>query len=248
MISNRELNKNKLPKHIAIIMDGNGRWAQQHGHERTFGHQNGVESVRSIIEGAGEMGIQYLTLYAFSTENWNRPKEEVELLMMLLVQSIRNELDALMKNSVRLQMTGRMEDLSESCRQELQDAIDRTANNKGLTVVLALSYSGRAEMTDMAKSIAKQVAIGKLTPEEITDQTIREHLYHGEIPDPDILIRTGGDFRISNFLLWELAYTELFFIPTMWPDFRKEDLREIIIDFQTRERRYGKTGEQVREQ
>lgn len=248
MSNERILNKEKMPKHIAIIMDGNGRWAQQHGHERTFGHKNGVEAVRSVIEGAAEMGIQYLTLYAFSTENWNRPKEEVEMLMALLVQSIRNELEKLNKNQVRLMMTGRMDDLPTSCQKELQDAIDQTAGNKGLTVILALSYSGRAELTDMARAIACDVAAGKLTPEQISSETVQQHLYHGNIPDPDILIRTGGDFRISNFLLWELAYTELFFVPTMWPDFRKEDLREIILDFQTRERRYGMTGEQVRKQ
>ena len=244
----RAINPDKLPKHVAIIMDGNGRWAQQHGHERTFGHKNGVEAVRSVIEGAGEMGIKYLTLYAFSTENWNRPKEEVEMLMSLLVQSIHNELDSLMKNQVRLQMIGRLSDLPESCQQALQDAIDRTAGNKGLTVLLALSYSGRSELIDATKRISQQILQGELSVQDICQETIQQNLYHGEIPDPDILIRTGGDFRISNFLLWEIAYAELFFVPTMWPDFRKQDLREIIIDFQTRERRYGKTGEQVREQ
>lgn len=246
MINERVLNKEKMPQHIAIIMDGNGRWAKQHGHERTFGHKNGVEAVRSVIEGAGEMGVRYLTLYAFSTENWNRPKAEVEMLMTLLVQSIRNELEKLNKNQVRLLMTGRMEDLPDSCRKELQDAIDQTADNKGLTVILALSYSGRTELTDMARAIARDVANGQLTAEQVGTEAVQERLYHGDVPDPDILIRTGGDFRISNFLLWELAYTELFFVPTMWPDFRKEDLREIILDFQTRERRYGMTGEQVR--
>lgn len=244
----RVINPDKLPKHVAIIMDGNGRWAQQHGHERTFGHKNGVEAVRSVIEGAGEMGIKYLTLYAFSTENWNRPKEEVEMLMSLLVQSIHNELDSLMKNQVRLQMIGRLSDLPASCQQALQDAIDKTAGNKGLTVLLALSYSGRSELIDAAKRISQQVLQGELSVQDINQETVQQNLYHGEIPDPDILIRTGGDFRISNFLLWEIAYAELFFIPTMWPDFRKQDLKEIIIDFQTRERRYGKTGEQVREQ
>ena len=244
----RVINPDKLPKHVAIIMDGNGRWAQQHGHERTFGHKNGVEAVRSVIEGAGEMGIRYLTLYAFSTENWNRPKEEVEMLMSLLVQSIHNELDGLMKNQVRLQMIGRMSDLPESCQKALQDALDRTAGNKGLTVLLALSYSGRSELIDATKRISQQVLQGNLNVQDINKDTIQKNLYHGEIPDPDILIRTGGDFRISNFLLWEIAYAELFFVPTMWPDFRKQDLKEIIIDFQTRERRYGKTGEQVREQ
>lgn len=246
-ITVKELDTNKLPKHIAIIMDGNGRWAQQHGHERTFGHKNGVEAVRSVIEGAGEIGIQYLTLYAFSTENWNRPKEEVEMLMGLLVQAIQNELEKLKANQVRLMVTGRMQDLPEACRSALQDAIEQTANNKGLTLVLALSYSGRAELTDATQAIAQAVKEGTLQPEEITSEIISKHLYHNDIPDPDILIRTGGDFRISNFLLWEIAYAEFFFSPIMWPDFRKENLWEIIYNFQHRERRFGKTGEQVRE-
>lgn len=241
-----ELNPNKLPKHIAIIMDGNGRWAQQHGHERTFGHQNGVESVRNVIEGAAQAGIKFLTLYAFSTENWNRPKEEVEMLMNLLIQSIHNELEKLNENQIRLLMTGRMQDLPKNCQVELQDAIDKTAHNKGLTVVLALSYSGRAEITDAVRTIALEAQNNQLNVEEISSETISKYLYHNEIPDPDILIRTGGDFRISNFLLWEIAYTELFFSPIMWPDFRKQDLLEIIYNFQHRERRFGKTGEQVR--
>lgn len=241
-----ELDPNKLPKHIAIIMDGNGRWAQQHGHERTFGHQNGVESVRNVIEGAAQAGIKFLTLYAFSTENWNRPKEEVEMLMNLLIQSIHNELEKLNENHIRLLMTGRMQDLPKNCQVELQDAIDKTAHNKGLTVVLALSYSGRAEITDAVRTIALEAQNNQLNVEEISSETISKYLYHNEIPDPDILIRTGGDFRISNFLLWEIAYTELFFSPIMWPDFRKQDLLEIIYNFQHRERRFGKTGEQVR--
>lgn len=241
-----ELDPNKLPKHIAIIMDGNGRWAQQHGHERTFGHQNGVESVRNVIEGAAQAGIKFLTLYAFSTENWNRPKEEVEMLMNLLIQSIHNELEKLNENQIRLLMTGRMQDLPKNCQVELQDAIDKTAHNKGLTVVLALSYSGRAEITDAVRTIALEAQNNQLNVEEISSETISKYLYHNEIPDPDILIRTGGDFRISNFLLWEIAYTELFFSPIMWPDFRKQDLLEIIYNFQHRERRFGKTGEQVR--
>lgn len=247
-LTNRVLNKEKMPKHVAIIMDGNGRWAQQQGCQRTFGHANGVESVRSVIEGAAELGIRYLTLYAFSTENWNRPKEEVDMLMTLLVQSIQKEIEGLKKNNIRLQMTGRMEDLPENCQRELLEAIKETSSNRGLTVILALSYSGRAEIVDMVKSMASEALAGKFDPKDITPEMVQSHLYHGTIPDPDILIRTGGDSRISNFLLWELAYTELFFVPTMWPDFRKEDLREIILDFQTRERRYGKTGEQVRAQ
>lgn len=242
------VNLKSLPRHIAVVMDGNGRWAQQHGHERTYGHQNAIEAVRSTIEGAGELGIQYLTLYTFSTENWNRPKEEVEMLMTLLVQSIHNELEGLMKNQVRLMMTGRMEDLPEVCRQSMQDAIDQTAGNKGLTLVLALSYSGRAEIIDMVRKIARQTVAGELQLDEISEQTVQQNLYHGDVPDPDIMIRTGGDCRISNFLLWQLAYAELFFVPKMWPDFRKQDLFDIVRAFQTRERRFGKTGEQVRMQ
>ena len=247
-ITDKTLNPDKMPRHVAVIMDGNGRWAQRQGRERTYGHQHGVEAVRSVIEGAGEMGIQYLTLYAFSTENWNRPREEVEMLMGLLVQAIHNELEGLMKNQVRLQVTGRMKDLPAASRDALQDAIDRTAGNKGLTVVLALSYSGRAEIVDMVGNIAREAAQGTLDPGQITSDIVQQHLYHSEIPDPDILIRTGGDCRVSNFLLWQIAYTELFFVPTMWPDFRQEDLRNIVLDFQHRERRYGKTGEQVLEQ
>lgn len=242
------VNLKSLPRHVAVVMDGNGRWAQQHGHERTYGHQNAIEAVRSTIEGAAELGIQYLTLYTFSTENWNRPKEEVEMLMTLLVQSIHNELEGLMKNQVRLMMTGRMEDLPEVCRQSMQDAIDQTAGNKGLTLVLALSYSGRAEIIDMVRKIARQTVAGELQLDEISEQTVQQNLYHGDVPDPDIMIRTGGDCRISNFLLWQLAYAELFFVPKMWPDFRKQDLFEIVSAFQTRERRFGKTGEQVRVQ
>lgn len=241
-------NRRNLPRHIAVVMDGNGRWAQQHGHERMYGHQNAIEAVRSTIEGAAELGIQYLTLYTFSTENWNRPKEEVEMLMTLLVQSIHNELEGLMKNQVRLMMTGRMEDLPEVCRQSMQDAIDQTAGNKGLTLVLALSYSGRAEIIDMVRKIARQTVAGELQLDEISEQTVQQNLYHGDVPDPDIMIRTGGDCRISNFLLWQLAYAEFFFVSKMWPDFRKQDLFEIVSAFQTRERRFGKTGEQVRVQ
>lgn len=236
-----------IPKHVAVIMDGNGRWAQQHGHERSFGHKAGIEAVRSVIEGAAELGIRYLTLYTFSTENWNRPKEEVELLMGLLVQSVHNELESLMKNHVRLLVEGRVEDLPETCREAMQAAIDSTAGNDGLTVILALSYSGRVELARAAQSIARKVQAGQLSPEDVQPDTVTRHLYLPNVPDPDILIRTGGETRISNFLLWQLAYTELFFIPTMWPDFRKEHLREIVTQFQSRERRFGKTGEQVRE-
>lgn len=236
-----------IPRHIAIIMDGNGRWAQQQGKERSFGHKAGTEAVRSVMKGAGELGVQYLTLYTFSTENWNRPKEEVDLLMALLVQNVYGELEQLMKNQVRLLMAGRIEDLPADCQEAMRTAIETTASNTGLTVILALSYSGRTEITHAMQTIANEVLEGDLMPNDITPDTVSKHLYLPEVPDPDILIRTGGDYRISNFLLWQSAYTEFFFVNKMWPDFRKEDLQEIVSDFQHRERRYGKTGEQVRE-
>jgi undecaprenyl diphosphate synthase len=233
-------------KHVAIIMDGNGRWAQQHGHERSFGHEQGVEAVRSVTEGATEMGIPYLTLYTFSTENWNRPKEEVDMLMRLLVRVITKEVETFMKNGVRLLTTGRLENLPEDCQKSMREAEEITANNTNTTLILALSYSGRSELVDTAKHIARKAANGELNPEDIDENTIQQHLYHPEIPDVDLLIRTGGDLRVSNFLLWEIAYAELFFSPLMWPDFRKDHLREILEQFSTRERRFGKTGEQVR--
>ena len=233
-------------KHIAIIMDGNGRWAQQHGRERSFGHEQGVEAVRSVTECATEMGIPYLTLYTFSTENWNRPKEEVDMLMRLLTHVIANEVETFMKNGVRLLTTGRLETLPEDCQKSMIEAMEKTANNTRTTLVLALSYSGRSEIVDTAKKIARQAVEGHLNPEDIDKDTIQKNLYHPEIPDVDLLIRTGGDMRISNFLLWEVAYAELFFSPIMWPDFRKDDLKGIIEQFTHRERRFGKTGEQVR--
>lgn len=236
----------KMPRHIAIIMDGNGRWAQQHGHERTFGHKSGVDAVKSVIEGAGELKIPYLTLYAFSTENWNRPKEEVDMLMALLVEAVHNELDDLMKNRVRLTAIGRTGDLPDDSRKALLHAMDKTSRNTGLTVSLALSYSGRTELIDATRAIAEKARQGLIRPQDITADTIRQHLYKSGLPDPDILIRTGGEQRISNFLLWEIAYTELFFTPVLWPDFRKDDLKRIVCEYQTRERRYGKTGEQIR--
>lgn len=234
--------KNQIPNHIAIIMDGNGRWAEEHGKERIFGHQNGVEAVRSAIEGAGEVGVKFLTLYAFSTENWNRPKEEIDALMKLLVKAIKNESDNLMRNQVRLQAIGNLESLPMVCQNELQEAIEKTKDNKGLTVVLALSYSGRWEIVNAVKKIVTQ----NMDEKEITEQSFSSFLNTKEIPDPDILIRTGKECRISNFLLWQIAYTELFFPPILWPDFRKEHLFEIISEFQTRQRRFGKTGAQVK--
>jgi undecaprenyl diphosphate synthase len=233
-------------KHIAIIMDGNGRWAQQRGHQRTFGHNHGVEAVHSVVEGAGEMGIPYLTLYAFSTENWNRPKEEIDMLMKLLSKAIADEVDDLMKNNVRVLTTGRIEDLPQVCQDDLQGIVDTTSKNTGLTLLLALSYSGRSELIDTTKKIARKAMNGELDLDTINEETIHQHLYHPEVPDVDIMIRTGGDVRISNFLLWEIAYAELFFSPILWPDFRKEHLQEIVEQFATRERRFGKTGDQVR--
>lgn len=240
MYNNHKIN------HIAIIMDGNGRWAQQRGHERSFGHEQGVEAVRSVTEGATEMGIPYLTLYTFSTENWNRPKEEIDMLMRLLTRVIAKEVDTFMKNGVRLLTTGRMDTLPEECQKSMRDAEEITANNKNTTLILALSYSGRSELVDATKQIAHKAANGQINPDNIDESTLRQHLYHPEIPDVDLLIRTGGDLRISNFLLWEIAYAELFFSPIMWPDFRKDHLREIVDQFVSRERRFGKTGEQVR--
>jgi undecaprenyl diphosphate synthase len=241
------IDKSKIPAHIAIIMDGNGRWAKQQSQERVFGHQHGVEAVRRAIEAAAEAGVKYLTLYTFSTENWNRPKAEVDALMSLLVSAVHNELESLKKNQVRLKAIGDLTDLPKACYEELQRALDETADDKGLTVVLALSYSGRSELTHAARKIATEVSEGKVKAEDITAEVLSKYLYDNTIPDPDILIRTGGECRISNFLLWQLAYSEFFFLPIMWPEFQKEDLWKVIVDFQSRERRFGKTGEQVQQ-
>ena len=226
-------------------MDGNGRWAVEYGKDRVFGHQNGVESIRSVIEGAGEFGVKYLTLYAFSTENWNRPKEEVDALMSLLVKSIRMELDSLMKNKVRLLSIGDLNSLPPICKEELLDAIQITQANTGLSVVLALSYSSKWEITNAVKEITADVQKGLLNLDQITEHTISSYLNTKNIPDPDILLRTGREQRISNFLLWQISYAELFFSPILWPDFRKEDLFQIITEYQNRERRFGKTSEQL---
>ncbi len=240
-----KINKQNLPQHVAIIMDGNGRWAKQRGEERVFGHQNGVESVRQVTEAAAELGVKYLTLYAFSTENWNRPKEEVQALMALLVQTVHGEIGTLNKNNVRLQAIGNLELMAESTHIHLQSAIQETATNTGLTLVLALSYSGRWDIVEAAKHIAVQLAGKTIGLQDITDTLFSKHLSTGAIPDPELLIRTSGESRISNFLLWQLAYTELYFTPTLWPDFRKSDFYEAILDFQQRERRFGRTGDQL---
>jgi undecaprenyl diphosphate synthase len=240
-----KIDKSRVPEHIAIIMDGNGRWAKRHNQERFFGHQQGVEAVRRVIKAAAKVGVKYLTLYTFSTENWNRPKEEVDALMSLLVLAVHNELESLKENQVRMKVVGDLDCLPTECYNEFQRLMKETADDTGLTVVLAVSYSGRNELTHAVRKVAAEVKNGELNPEDITPETISKHLYDSTIPDPDILIRTGGEFRVSNFLLWQIAYSEFFFLPFMWPDFQREDLWQVILDFQSRERRFGKTGEQV---
>ena len=237
---------NNIPQHIAIIMDGNGRWAKQKGAMRIFGHRNAIQAVREAIEGSGELGVKYLTLFSFSTENWSRPKEEVEALMDLLVQTIVAETGLMMKNKVRLNAIGDLESLPKSTYSKLVEVMKQTSANTGLTVNLALSYSGQWELTKATQRIAQKISEGKLSPGEITQQTLADHLDTAGIPDPELMIRTSGEYRISNFLLWQLAYTELYFSDVLWPDFRKEHLFAAIEDYQKRERRFGKTGEQVK--
>ena len=239
------LDRSNLPRHIAIIMDGNGRWAKKKGAMRIFGHRNAIQAVRESIEGAAELGIEYLTLFSFSTENWSRPQEEVKALMELLVQTILAEVSQLMKNNIRLNAIGDLASLPGQAHEKLVETMQKTSTNTGLTVTLALSYSGQWELTEAAKRIAQKVSEGKLKPEEISQETLANHLDTAGIPDPELMIRTSGEFRISNFLLWQLAYTEMVFTPVLWPDFRKDDLFAAIDDFQKRERRFGKTGEQV---
>jgi len=235
-----------LPKHIAIIMDGNGRWAQEKGEDRLFGHLHGVESVRDIVEGAAQLGVQYLTLYAFSTENWNRPAYEVSGLMELLIDTIKNEVPTLNKNNIRLHVIGDVNMLPPNANKELSEALGETAANTGLNLIMALSYSSRWEMANAIKSIALLVKNNELNPEDITQDTLGHYLSTSAFPDPELMIRTSGEHRISNFLLYQLAYAELYFTNTRWPDFRKENLYEAIVDYQNRERRFGKTGEQIK--
>jgi undecaprenyl diphosphate synthase len=234
-----------LPRHIAVIMDGNGRWAKKKGALRIFGHRNAVQSVKDITEACGELGVRYLTLYAFSTENWGRPKEEVEGLMELLVNTLKKEIKTLMDNQVKLQTIGDTSHLPNECQQNLQWAKNETQQNDGLTLILALSYSGRWEITEAVKQLATDVKLGLVEPHAITEKVIESYLQTTGIPDPELLIRTSGELRISNFLLWQLAYTELYITPTLWPDFRKENLYEAIWSYQQRERRFGKTSEQL---
>ena len=240
-----QIDKHKVPQHVAIIMDGNGRWAKQQGENRIYGHYEGVNSVRDVVEAAGEVGVKYVTLYAFSTENWNRPKEEVDALMELLVSTISAETPQLNKKNVRLQAIGNLNSLPPACLAELNESIDLTSKNTGLTLVLALSYSSKWELIETIKHISKDVIDGKLNIDDINEKHIEYYLCTKYIPDPELMIRTSGEHRISNFLLWQLAYAEFYFTDKLWPDFRKEDLYEAILNYQNRERRFGKTSEQL---
>lgn len=241
-----KLDLTNIPRHLAIIMDGNGRWAKKKGAMRIFGHRHAIQAVKDAIEGADNLGIKYLTLFSFSTENWSRPQDEVKALMELLVKTIIDEISLMMKNNIRLITIGDVSSLPKSAYEKLQEAKRQTESNSGLTVILALSYSGQWELTQATKRIAQKISEGKLKPEEITQETVSDHLETAGIPDPELMIRTSGEFRISNFLLWQLAYTELYFTPVLWPDFRIEHLYAAVEDYQKRERRFGKTGEQVK--
>ena len=240
-----KIDKNRLPRHVAIIMDGNGRWAKAKGKDRNFGHQEGVVSVRKIMDAVTQLGLKYLTLYTFSTENWNRPEEEVQALMSLLVSAIHRETPDMMKKNVRLTAIGDLSRLREDAYNTLQECIDTTSANTGTTLVLALSYSSRWEITRAARQLAQEVLEQKINPNDITEAMVSDHLTTKNIPDPDLLIRTGGEKRISNFLLWQLSYAEFFFTDVFWPDFREEELYEAILYYQQRERRFGKTSEQL---
>lgn len=240
-----EIDRERLPEHVAIIMDGNGRWAKAQGKDRSFGHQEGVVSVRKVVEAATAIGLKYLTLYTFSTENWKRPEIEVQALMSLLVAAIHRETPDLMKNNVRLMAIGDLTRLPGDARQTLQECIDRTAPNTGTTVVLALSYSSRWELVEAARQLAAEAVAKKINPNDITEADVSAHLTTKGIPDPDLLIRTGGEKRISNFLLWQLSYAEMYFVDVYWPEFREEELYGAILYYQQRERRFGKTSEQL---
>ncbi len=236
----------KLPRHIAVIMDGNGRWAEERGLPRAAGHQAGIASLRDVTRSSRELGIGFLTVYAFSTENWKRPKREVSMLFRLLVKMLREEMAEMLENGVRLKTIGQINLLPQNVQQELHDAIERTSKNKGLTLTLALSYSGRWDLIHAMQAIALEARSGKISPEDISEETIRAALTTAEMPDPDLLVRTSGEMRLSNFLLWELAYSEIHVTKTLWPDFRREHLYEAIRDYQTRERRFGLTGAQLK--
>ncbi len=240
-----QINKEKIPNHVAIIMDGNGRWAKQKGFLRVIGHENGTKSVRETVEASAELGIKYLTLYAFSTENWNRPKLEVQTLMKLLVKSLKKEIKTLQENNIKLSAIGNLNDLPKKAHKELLDVIEKTKNNKNMTLTLALSYGSREEIVNVIKELSIKVKNNIISTESIDESIINKHLYTQNLPDVDLLIRTSGEQRISNFLLWQIAYAELYFTDILWPDFNKEDLYEALINYQNRERRFGKTSEQL---
>ena len=244
-MSKDQINLNKLPKHIAIIMDGNGRWAKEKGKFRIFGHQNGVKAVREVSEGCAELGVEYLTLYAFSTENWNRPKIEVNALMTLLVKTIRSETQTLMKNGIKLDAIGDRTTLPSECLKELDEAINATKDNTRMTLILALSYSAKWDIVNATRTIAQKALNGEIALEDVNEELIDRTLTTNKYPHPELMIRTSGELRISNFLLWEIAYSELYFTTVLWPDYRKEHLYEAIMEYQSRERRFGKTSEQL---
>ena len=241
----QQIDRDRLPQHIAIIMDGNGRWAKERGKQRLFGHQSAIQSVREVSEASAEIGVKYLTLYAFSTENWNRPFAEVTGLMSLLATTIKNEVSTMNKNSIKLNAIGDLKNLPKANYDQLMQALEDTSHNTRMVLTLALSYSGRWDLRQATQRMAQDVAQGKLQPEAIDDAMISSYLSTANMPDPELLIRTSGEERISNFLLWQLAYSELYFTPKYWPDFRKADLYEAILNYQHRERRFGKTSEQV---
>jgi len=241
----QEIDHANIPKHVAVIMDGNGRWAKQQGHERLYGHNYGVESVREVLKGSKELKIKYLTLYAFSTENWSRPKEEVDGLMDLMVRTIASEIEELNAKGIRLMTIGDTEGLPDSCREELKNAIIKTAHNTETSLILALNYSARWEIINATKNIAEKIKTGELVPSEINDELFSNSLTTNGIPDPELLIRTSGEHRLSNFLLWQAAYTEFYFTDVLWPDFKKEDLFKAVIDYQSRERRFGMVSDQI---
>ena len=240
-----DIDKSRVPQHVAIIMDGNGRWAQRQAHQRIFGHQNAMTAVRQAVEAAVACGVKYLTLYTFSTENWNRPQDEIDGLMELLIKAVRDETKTLMDNNVRLQTIGDTNRIPEKSRSKLMECIDTTAGNTAMTLVLALSYSSRWEVAQALRTLCSDARDGRIQPADIDEETLRRYLVTKDYPDPDLLIRTGGELRISNFLLWQMAYTELYFSEQLWPDFRHEDFYSAVYDYQNRQRRFGKTGDQV---
>jgi len=245
IVEKENIDRNKLPKHVAIIMDGNGRWAKIRGNKRVFGHKNGVKAVQEVVEAAGEIGIKFLTLYAFSTENWNRPIIEINALMSLFITAVKNEEKKLMKNNVKLSAIGVLKSLPLNVQKKLNDITEKTKNNTGLNLILAISYSGRQEITEMVTKISDKLLTHKIKKEDITEQLISDNLQTSGIPDPELLIRTSGEYRISNFLLWQISYSELYFSELLWPDFRKKDFFKAILNFQKRKRRFGKTEEQI---